>query len=107
VRYLKDAIVVIGLVLLMPVLLMLFPVVLFVLAFRRAHWGIERGSWTRGTRWAWAWAWASRGTSAADTASPRRESMDARTRTRRWLRNSGSARRDPIEGFLAVEGGDF
>ncbi len=55
-RYVKDAMVGVLLVLLVPVLLVLFPVSLFVLALSRVFWGIERRSY----KGAWSRSWAVR-----------------------------------------------
>jgi hypothetical protein len=44
-RYVKDAMLLVGIVMVTPLLLIAFPVALAVMALRRLSWGRERRSW--------------------------------------------------------------
>ncbi len=71
-RYAKDALMVIALVLLVPVLLILFVVAMFVLICRRLFWDMGRRSAKRGSRlWTWTWSWSSRRAADADSSTER------------------------------------
>jgi hypothetical protein len=73
-RYAKDTLMAIALVMLVPVLLILFAMAMFILICRRLFWDMGRRYGKPGSRlWTWARSWSSR--RAADADSPAERSV--------------------------------